>query len=191
MLSKPDTLSMCRKNCLRAGEALTEIFLPFTCKNQYLGGYKQSHKRDEQLAVGNAAFCVALEHDQSSGGQLIAAPGLLLSSLPAVCDIRRGASASLCFCIQAEPMIVWCSAVTQLHLGCGTVRRGLYTMPHPSCSLYHVLDASHAAVCQSAISLPQLSQYLSLMSGMRRLGNQGSKGGIGRCSAPHPKGCPR
>ncbi|KAK9830775.1 hypothetical protein WJX74_006631 [Apatococcus lobatus] len=50
-----------RKVKLQAGQILLGISIPFTAKYEYVSEYKQSHKRDDFLAVGNAAFCVSLE----------------------------------------------------------------------------------------------------------------------------------
>ena len=53
--------SLCRKTCLLPEEVLQSVYIPFTGAHEYVGEYKQSHKRDDDLAVGNAAFRVLLE----------------------------------------------------------------------------------------------------------------------------------
>ena len=52
---------LCRKTCLLPEEVLQSVYIPFTGAHEYVGEYKQSHKRDDDLAVGNAAFRVLLE----------------------------------------------------------------------------------------------------------------------------------
>ena len=49
---------------LQADQVLVGIRIPFTAKHDFTAEYKQSHKRDDLLAVGNAAFFVSLEPTQ-------------------------------------------------------------------------------------------------------------------------------
>lgn len=58
----------CRKTSLEPEEVLQSVFIPFTRAHEYLGEYKQSHKRDDDLAVGNAAFRVLLEPSAAGEG---------------------------------------------------------------------------------------------------------------------------
>ena len=52
-----------RKTCLRPEEVLLSIKLPFTRKNEFFQAFKQAKRRDDDIAIVNAAFRVSLnEH---------------------------------------------------------------------------------------------------------------------------------
>ncbi|CAH1406870.1 unnamed protein product [Nezara viridula] len=49
-----------RRNIVKEDEILLAIFIPFTEKNQYFKAYKQAKRRDDDIAIVNAAFNVTL-----------------------------------------------------------------------------------------------------------------------------------
>ena len=69
---------------------LQSVFIPFTGPHEFVGEYKQSHKRDDDLAVGNAAFRVVLE-PAASGATLLAA-----CKPPCVCAMGIGFGPACC-----------------------------------------------------------------------------------------------
>ncbi|KAK9802035.1 hypothetical protein WJX73_004069 [Symbiochloris irregularis] len=80
-----DLITGNRKTSLGPNEVLTAIFIPFTREHEFVGGYKQSHKwgfQPEQLAVGNAAFCLSVEPTQSSGWKIKEARVALGGAVP-------------------------------------------------------------------------------------------------------------
>ncbi|XP_057849574.2 xanthine dehydrogenase 1 isoform X2 [Cryptomeria japonica] len=50
-----------RKVDLRSGEILLSVFLPFTKPGEYVKEFKQAHRRDDDIALVNAAMRVVLE----------------------------------------------------------------------------------------------------------------------------------
>ena len=52
-----------RKTCLQPEEVLLSIKLPFTNKNEFFQAFKQAKRRDEDIAIVNAAFRVSV-HEQ-------------------------------------------------------------------------------------------------------------------------------
>ena len=53
-----------RKNCLKADEVLVSITLPFTRQNEFFKAYKQARRRDDDIAIVNAAFKVLMVDSQ-------------------------------------------------------------------------------------------------------------------------------
>ncbi|XP_041467689.1 xanthine dehydrogenase/oxidase-like [Lytechinus variegatus] len=51
-----------RKNIIEADEVLKSIAIPFTKKNEYVYGFKQSSRREMDSAIVNAAMMVAFDH---------------------------------------------------------------------------------------------------------------------------------
>lgn len=49
-----------RRNIVKEDEILLAIFIPFTEKNQFFKAYKQAKRRDDDIAIVNAAFNVTL-----------------------------------------------------------------------------------------------------------------------------------
>ena len=70
-----------RKTKLQPGETLLQVSIPFTSQHEFVAEYKQSHKREDCLAVGNAGFYAQL---QSSDGesQLSADQNMCVLPLP-------------------------------------------------------------------------------------------------------------
>ena len=50
-----------RKTCLKPEEILVSITLPFTETNEYFQAYKQAKRRDDDIAIVNAAFRMVME----------------------------------------------------------------------------------------------------------------------------------
>ncbi|XP_065054384.1 xanthine dehydrogenase-like isoform X1 [Rhopilema esculentum] len=50
-----------RKTCLKPEEVLVSITLPFTETNEYFQAYKQAKRRDDDIAIVNAAFRMVVE----------------------------------------------------------------------------------------------------------------------------------
>lgn len=50
-----------RKTCLRSDEVLLSIKVPFTERNEYFQAFKQAKRRDDDIAIVNAAFKVSLK----------------------------------------------------------------------------------------------------------------------------------
>eukprot|EP00795_Rhopilema_esculentum_P016010 gene16010-7346_t len=50
-----------RKTCLKTEEVLVSITLPFTETNEYFQAYKQAKRRDDDIAIVNAAFRMVVE----------------------------------------------------------------------------------------------------------------------------------
>ncbi|KAK9866639.1 hypothetical protein WJX84_012043 [Apatococcus fuscideae] len=61
-----DFLMGFRKTKLQPGETLLQVSIPFTSQHEFVAEYKQSHKREDCLAVGNAGFYAQLQ--SSDGG---------------------------------------------------------------------------------------------------------------------------
>ena len=56
-----------RKNCLKVDEVLVSITLPFTRQNEFFKAYKQARRRDDDIAIVNAAFKVLMVGSQVKG----------------------------------------------------------------------------------------------------------------------------
>ncbi|XP_033106622.1 xanthine dehydrogenase/oxidase-like [Anneissia japonica] len=50
-----------RKNAMLPNEVLLSIHVPFTRQTEYFKAYKQAHRRDDDIAIANAAFRVNIE----------------------------------------------------------------------------------------------------------------------------------
>ena len=50
-----------RQNILKPEEMLVSITVPFTEENEYFVAYKQSRRRDDDIAIVNAAFFIEFE----------------------------------------------------------------------------------------------------------------------------------
>ncbi|CAG9760635.1 unnamed protein product [Ceutorhynchus assimilis] len=55
-----------RKTVLQPDEILRAIHIPFTTKNQYFKAYKQARRREDDIAIVNAAVNVTFENDNSN-----------------------------------------------------------------------------------------------------------------------------
>ncbi|KAK7788687.1 hypothetical protein R5R35_008349 [Gryllus longicercus] len=51
-----------RRNVIKPDEVLVRIIVPFTAQNQYFHAYKQARRRDDDIAIVNAAFNIYLEN---------------------------------------------------------------------------------------------------------------------------------
>ena len=56
-----------RKNMLNPTEILVSITIPFTRENQFFYAYKQARRRDDDIAIVNAAFNVSILENKLSG----------------------------------------------------------------------------------------------------------------------------
>lgn len=54
-----------RKNVVRADEVLVSIRIPCTTKDEYFAAYKQSRRREDDIAIANSAFRVLFEPESS------------------------------------------------------------------------------------------------------------------------------
>ncbi|XP_033106617.1 xanthine dehydrogenase/oxidase-like isoform X2 [Anneissia japonica] len=52
-----------RKNAMKLSETLISITVPYTNKSEHFKAYKQAHRRDDDIAIVNAAFRVDLQDD--------------------------------------------------------------------------------------------------------------------------------
>ncbi|RZF38598.1 hypothetical protein LSTR_LSTR010931 [Laodelphax striatellus] len=52
-----------RKNVIQPNELLTHIFIPYTNENQYFKAYKQAKRREDDIAIVNAAFNLTMNGD--------------------------------------------------------------------------------------------------------------------------------
>ncbi|GAB6020637.1 hypothetical protein CHUAL_003308 [Chamberlinius hualienensis] len=52
-----------RKTAVKSEEILQSIFIPFTAKNEYFYAYKQSKRREDDIAIVNAAYKVSFTND--------------------------------------------------------------------------------------------------------------------------------
>ncbi|KAI0238599.1 Xanthine dehydrogenase/oxidase [Lamellibrachia satsuma] len=52
-----------RKTLVKPDEVLLKILIPFTRQNEYFEGYKQSHRRQDDMAIVNAGMRVLLEDE--------------------------------------------------------------------------------------------------------------------------------
>ena len=53
-----------RRNVVKPNEILVSIKIPFTKQNQYFGAYKQSKRRDDDIAIVNSAFSMTISQDK-------------------------------------------------------------------------------------------------------------------------------
>ena len=49
-----------RQTCLRPNEVLVSILVPFSEEQQYVAAFKQSRRREDDIAIVNACFSVKL-----------------------------------------------------------------------------------------------------------------------------------
>jgi len=66
-----------RKVDLKPHEVLTQVFMPTTRLHEYVKEFKQSHRRDDDIAIVNAGMRVAFKQDASG------------ADLPDVCTTSR------------------------------------------------------------------------------------------------------
>ncbi|EFJ27160.1 hypothetical protein SELMODRAFT_172098 [Selaginella moellendorffii] len=71
-----------RRVALRKGEILASVFLPWTRKNEYIKEFKQSHRRDDDIALVNAGMRVHLKEE--TGKWLVSGISLVYGGVAAV-----------------------------------------------------------------------------------------------------------
>ncbi|XP_033104999.1 xanthine dehydrogenase/oxidase-like [Anneissia japonica] len=54
-----------RQNAMRADEVLSSVHIPFTNENEFIYAYKQAHRRDDDIAIVNAAMRVRFDSSHS------------------------------------------------------------------------------------------------------------------------------
>lgn len=52
-----------RKTAMKPSEVAVSLFVPFTRKNEYSSSFKQAKRRDDDIAIVNAAFRILLDND--------------------------------------------------------------------------------------------------------------------------------
>ena len=110
----------CRKVKLQADQILLSISIPFTAKHEYIAEYKQSHKRDDFLAVGNVAFRVCLEPVQGVGPCTCKLAHLVLYLQPNCCHqlMLQSISAQPSKRQPAASFLPWCAHAYELVHNC-------------------------------------------------------------------------
>jgi len=53
-----------RRNVLTPDEVLVSIIVPYTAENQHFLAYKQAKRRDDDIAIVNAAFNLTLDQNK-------------------------------------------------------------------------------------------------------------------------------
>ena len=59
----PDFYTGYRQTCLKPNEVLVSVLIPFTKQHQYVAAYKQSRRREDDIAIVNSCFSVTLDDD--------------------------------------------------------------------------------------------------------------------------------
>jgi len=60
-----------RKTCLTPEEVIISIQIPATRKNEFVQAYKQSRRRDDDIAIESAAYRTVFERDEKSGQWIV------------------------------------------------------------------------------------------------------------------------
>jgi CO/xanthine dehydrogenase FAD-binding subunit len=72
-----------RQNAMLASEVLVYVDIPATTERDFVAGYKQAKRRDDDIAIVNAGFRVRFEEDRRSGDVVVAEACLAFGGMAA------------------------------------------------------------------------------------------------------------